>query len=118
MNEQPAVNRAIETILRALFHFDGYLVPISLKKPSFSRKHLRMLFVGVGQVTDDQWFCYSGETLSQKKLRKWPNIFQSLQPVQVIQDTLCRAFAESLARAIRKLGFELVRSHRNFGPAL
>jgi hypothetical protein len=82
VNEQPAVNRVIEAILRALFHFDGHLVPISLKKPS--PKHLRMLFVGVGQVTDDQWFCYSGETLSQKKLGKWPNIFQSLQPVQVI----------------------------------
>src|SRR5262249_5739608 len=81
-------NRTIETILHTLFHFDGYLFAISLKKPSSSPKHLRMLFVGVGQVTDDQWFCYSAETLSQKKLGKWPNIFQSLQPVQVIQDLL------------------------------
>ena len=75
-----------------------------------------MLFVDVGYLTDRAMILLLRRNSIPRELGKWPNIFQSFQPVQVIQDSLRRAFAESLARAICKFTFELVCSHRNLGP--
>src|SRR6266436_7082801 len=57
-------------------------------------------------------------SLSHQQLAQGPNIFQSFQLVQVIQDALRRTFVEGLARAIRKLGSDLLCGHRNLRASL